>query len=70
MPLFDVDRQGEEVLPLAHVLAHDRADEDHRVAPADQHGAVGLLGEAAGLEGDRLAPDLYFNRVHFFLRLL
>ncbi len=69
MPLFHVDGQGEEVLPLAHVFAHDCADEDDGVALADQHGAVGLLGEAAGLEGDRLTPDLYFNRVHFFLHL-
>ena len=69
VPLLHVDGEGEEVLPLAHVFAHDCADEDDRVATAHQHGAVGLLGEATGLEGDRLTPDFYFNRVHLFLRL-
>ena len=69
VPLFHVDRQGEEVLPFAHVFAHDCADEDDRVATTHQHGTIGLLCEATGLEGDGLTPDFYFNRVHFFLHL-
>ena len=69
MPLLNVDGEGEEVLPLAHVFAHHSADEDDRIATAHEHGSIGLLSEATGLEGDGLAPDFYFDRVHFFLHL-
>src|SRR5450759_565322 len=44
-------------------------DEDHRVAAAHEYCSVGLLGQPAGLEGDLLAPDLYFYCSHLFLRL-
>ena len=32
-------------------------DEDHGVARADDDGAVGLLGEAAGLDRERASAD-------------
>jgi len=69
VPLLDVDREGEEILSLASRGASRSRDEDHRVAAAHEYRAVGLLGQAAGLEGDLLAPDFYFYCSHVFLRL-
>ncbi len=69
VPLLDVDREGEEILPLASYGAPCGADEHHRVAAAHEYCSAGLLGQTAGLEGDLLAPDLYFYCSHLFLRL-
>ena len=51
-----VDRQREEVEPLA-AGGDDGGDQGHRVAEADDDGAAGLLGQLAGLDGDRLVAD-------------
>src|SRR5581483_6058085 len=48
--------EGEEVEARALVAA-DRGDEDHALAVGHEDGAVGLLGEAAGLEDELLAVD-------------
>ena len=69
VPLFDVDGERKEVLSFADVLPRDGAHEHHGVPTTNENGAVCLLGQTAGLEGDRLAPDLYFYCVHLFLRL-
>ncbi len=60
--LLDVDGQREEV-DIAEV-AHRRCAEDHGVTAADDHGAAGLTGELAGLEGDLLATDLGRDAAH------
>src|SRR4051794_7255964 len=49
--LLDVDREREEVDPLA-LVAGGRRTEHHRVAGLHHHGAGGLLGHLAGLERD------------------
>ena len=55
-PLLDVDGEREEVGALAGLRAALRGGEDHGVALADDDGAVGLLGELAGLERDLVRP--------------
>src|SRR4051812_35005619 len=50
--LLDVDGQREEVRAFARFRPALRRREHHRVAGADDDGAVGLLGELARLEGD------------------
>src|SRR5665811_85618 len=69
VPLLDVDREGEEILPLASYGAPCGGDEHHRVAAAHEYCSIGLLGQPAGLEGDLLAPDFHFYCSHLFLRL-
>src|SRR5262249_7632395 len=51
-----VDRQGEEVEPLA-ARRGDDGDQRQGVADADDHGAAGLLGEMTGLDAQELATD-------------
>ena len=52
-----VDGQRQEVDAFARVGGRAGGDEDHRVARADDDGAVGLLGEPPGFDGDRAAAD-------------
>src|SRR5205807_9395644 len=54
-PLFDVNRQREEVRALARLHPALGRREHHRVARPDDDGAVCLLRELAALERD-LAP--------------
>ncbi len=56
-PLFDVDREGEEVRALARFLSPHRRCEHHRLARARNHRAVGLLRELARFERDFLPAD-------------
>ena len=63
-PLLDVDRQREEVDVTQ--VACGRGGEHDGVARADDHGAGGLLGHPAGLEGDLGAADLDGDPVHFW----
>ena len=60
--LLDVDRQREEVRALAGLRPAHCGREHHRLAAADDDGAVRLLRELAGLEGDLLAADLTARR--------
>ena len=60
--LLDVDRQREEVGVRPRVGASDGGREDHRLARADDDGAVGLLGELARLEDDLLTAHVDGNR--------
>ncbi len=53
-----VYREREEGLALADVGVHDGRVERHRVAERGDDGAVGLAGELARLEGDRLSADV------------
>ena len=62
-----VDRQREEVDAFARVGRRAGGDEHHRVARADDDGAVGLLGQPAGLDGDGPAADGNFACVHMCL---
>ena len=48
-------------MPFARVCRGAGGDEDHRVARADDDGAVGLLGEPAGLDRDGSAADVKFR---------
>jgi hypothetical protein len=52
--LLDVDREREEVGAFAALHLPLRGREDHRLAGADDDGAVRLLGELARLEGHLL----------------
>ena len=53
VPLFDVDRQREEVELVLGVLRRGRRRQDHGlVVEVGGDGAGGLAGEAAGLETD------------------
>ena len=56
-PLLDVDGQREEVRALARLHPALGGREHHRLAGADDDGAVGLLGQLAGLEADFLVAD-------------
>ncbi len=62
--LLDVHREGEEVGPRPRRLRADGGDEDDRVPRADEHRAVGLLGQLAGLERDRRIADLRGNDLY------
>ena len=64
--LFVVARQREKVDPFPGRRRHRRGHQHHRVPAADHHGAVGLPGEAAGLDRDRAAGqvDLHSARPH------
>ena len=61
--LLDIHRQREEV-DVAEV-AGGRGGEHDGVASRDSHGAGGLLGHLAGLEGDLGSADLDGDPVHF-----
>ncbi len=52
LALFVVAGEGEEVQPGAYLGVHGGRGQDDGVAAADQDRPVGLLGEAAGLEGN------------------
>ena len=60
---------GKKSCVLARLFAGGGGHQDDGVSAADEDGAVGLLGEPAGLEGDRLAADLDFKCRHLVLRL-
>ena len=60
--LFDVDGEREEVRPLACFWSALGRGQHHRVARADDDGAVSLLRELAGLEDDLLIADVHRNR--------
>ena len=53
--LLVVAGEGEEVDALAGCPAGDRGDQHHGVAAADEEGAVRLLGDVSGLDGQGLA---------------
>src|SRR5262249_43578229 len=57
-PLLDVDGEREEVCALARLRAPLGGGEHHRLASANDDGAVRLLREMAGFEADLLVPDL------------
>jgi len=59
-----VDRERKEIDALARVRRAARGNEDHRVAVADDDGAVRLLGELAGFDTKRLAVDGDFACSH------
>ena len=61
-PLLDVDGEREEVRALAGLGAARRGGEDHRVAAPHDDGAVGLLGELAGLHRDFPVADGHRDR--------
>ena len=56
-------------MPFARVGVRAGGDEHHGVAGADDDGAVGLLGQPAGFDGDRPAADGDFACVHVSLCL-
>ncbi len=60
--LLDVDREREEVGVRPRVGTSDGGREDHRLAGADDDGAVGLLGELARLEDDLVTAYVDGNR--------
>ena len=75
--LFDVDRQREEVGAFAALHLPLRGREDHRLAGADDDGAVRLLGELARLErhlllahGHRDRGEGFGHRAHLCLHFL
>ena len=60
-PLFDVDRQREEVRAFARLRPAHGGREHHCVAGAHHNRPVCLLGELAGLESDLFSADLDGN---------
>jgi hypothetical protein len=56
-----VDGQREEVLAGLRLLGRDDGGEHHGLAIGGEHGAVGLAGDLAGLEGERLAAPVDFR---------
>ena len=52
-----VDREGEEILTRLGLGGRDGRGEDDGFAELNGHGAVGLLGKAAGFDGDVLATN-------------
>ncbi len=57
-PLLDVDGEREEIGTFARLCAPLGRGEHHRLASANDDGAVRLLREMAGFEADLLCPDL------------
>ncbi len=55
--LLVVARQRQEVDPFARIRVRAGAHQNHGVAHAHDDGAVRLLGEASGLDGDRASAD-------------
>ena len=51
-------RQGKEVLRVSRGLGADAGRQHHRAAVADDDRAIGLLGDLAGLDGEREAVDV------------
>src|SRR5690606_37831303 len=51
-------REGKEVDAFARIGGAAGGDQHHRVAHADDDGAVGLLGELAGFNGETVPSDL------------
>jgi len=62
-----VDGQGEEILARLRLLGRHDGGEHHGLAERREHGAVGLAGDLAGFEGQRLAApaELDFMVVEF-----
>ena len=58
-----LDGEGKKSWPSMADLRGDDGGEHHGVAAADDDGAVGLLGDLAGLDGERRAVDLDLDRV-------
>ncbi len=61
-PLLDVDREGEEVDALTHLLVGGGGDEHLGPAELRHDGPIGLSGVLAGAEGELLATDRTGNR--------
>ena len=59
-----VDGEREEILPRLHVLGGGDRAKDDGLAEGRQHGAVGLTGNPARFEGERLAAQLDFYFLH------
>ena len=55
--LLVIAGERQEVDPFARVRVGAGGHEDHGVAQADDHRAVGLLGHAAGFDGDGASAD-------------
>ena len=53
-----VDGEREEILPFLHRLGGGHGAEHHRLAERRDHRAVGLAGDLARFEGERLAAPL------------
>src|SRR5207237_3296128 len=62
--LLIVDGQREEVLPFLDALRGSDRAEDDGFAIGREHRAVGLAGNAARFESERLAAPLDFNFSH------
>ena len=56
--LLVVHGQRQEVALRAGLLADHHGDQHHGVVHVDEHGAVGLAGDLAGLQGDGLVAEL------------
>ena len=78
--LLDVYGEREEVRALARLHPALGRREHHCVARADEHGAIGLLGQLSGLEHELLPADGHRDRrlafthnthfvLHFFWRV-
>ena len=67
--LFKFHGQRQEVDALAGLVGHHGGGQQDGVAAGDGHGAVGLLGQAAGFQGYGMSADLAVNGegVHQFL---
>src|SRR5205823_4425620 len=66
LPLFEVDRQGEEVDAFAWLTGAGGGDEHDGVAVPGDNGAARLTGQAAGFEGERSpAPFLGYGVCHW-----
>jgi len=64
--LLDVDGEREEVRALPCLEATRGRGQDHRVSAAQDDGAVGLLGEMAGLHGDLTVSSSHRDRSLFW----
>jgi hypothetical protein len=78
--LLDVHGEREEIRALTRLHPALGRCEHHRVAGADEHGAIGLLGQLPGLEHELLPADGHRDRrlafthnthfvLHFFWRV-
>ena len=65
--LLIVHGQGQEVLDLGGTLVDDHGHQDHGVIDVDQHGAIGLAGDLARLQGHGLGAELegFFDGSHW-----
>jgi hypothetical protein len=55
-----IDDEGEEIAPLLGIPL-DGGHQRHGVAQADEHGAVGLLGQSSRFDTQRLGAQRTFN---------